>query len=155
MKNTILKYKKEEIGDKKVRNYFSKNPRLNIREDFPKLAKYLSTVTIEDNTTPEKITNEVYENTDLWDFLLIINEKDPLFDMPYDYDTLRNTADRMLERYMEVHPRINITEERKKELLNKFVHELDLQNEKNRIIEGIEPRNLSYVITTLRQAQRI
>lgn len=153
MKNTVLKFKAEKIGEIKVRDYFSKNTNLTkIKEDFPELAKYFKKGGFRDNDTPERLTNMLYSNPDLWDFILLTNDRNPLFDLPYDYDTLKTAAEDRLDLFIKQHPRISISEERKKELLIDFMKDLDIKNEKNRILEAVEPKNLSYVITTLRQA---
>lgn len=153
MKNTVLKFKAEKIGEIKVRDYFSKNTNLTkIKEDFPELAKYFKKGRFRDNDTPERLTNMLYSNPDLWDFILLTNDRNPLFDLPYDYDTLKTAAEDKLDLFIKQHPRISISEERKKELLIDFMKDLDIRNEKNRILEAVEPKNLSYVITTLRQA---
>lgn len=153
MKNTVLKFKAEKIGETEVRDYFSKNTNLTkIKEDFPELAKYFKKGGFRDNDTPERLTNMLYSNPDLWDFILLTNDRNPLFDLPYDYDTLKTAAEDKLDLFIKQHPRISISEERKKELLIDFMKDLDIKNEKNRILEAVEPKNLSYVITTLRQA---
>lgn len=153
MKNTVLKFKAEKIGETQVRDYFSKNTNLTkIKEDFPELAKYFKKGGFRDNDTPERLTNMLYSNPDLWDFILLTNDRNPLFDLPYDYDTLKTAAENKLDLFIKQHPRISISEERKKELLIDFMKDLDIRNEKNRILEAVEPKNLSYVITTLRQA---
>lgn len=153
MKNTVLKFKAEKIGETEVRDYFSKNTNLTkIKEDFPELAKYFKKGGFRDNDTPERLTNMLYSNPDLWDFILLTNDRNPLFDLPYDYDTLKTAAEDKLDLFIKQHPRVSISEERKKELLIDFMKDLDIRNEKNRILEAVEPKNLSYVITTLRQA---
>lgn len=153
MKNTVLKFKAEKIGEIKVRDYFSKNTNLTkIKEDFPELAKYFKKGGFRDNDTPERLTNMLYSNPDLWDFILLTNDRNPLFDLPYDYDTLKTAAEDKLDLFIKQHPRITFSDERKRELLIDFMKDLDIRNEKNRILEAVEPKNLSYVITTLRQA---
>lgn len=153
MKNTVLRYKLEKIGETKIRDYFSKNVNLyKIKEDFPQLAKYFKNGSIEDNDTPERLTNMLYSNPDLWDFILLTNNRDPLFGLPYDFDSLRIRAENRFDKFMNEHPRINITPERKSEILMEFIKEIELENESNRVLQAVQPKNLSTVITTLRQA---
>ena len=153
MKNTVLRYESEKIGETKIRDYFSKNVNLyKIKEDFPQLAKYFKNGSMTDNDTPERLANMLYSNPDLWDFILLTNNRDPLFGLPYDFDSLRVRAGNRLDKFMNEHPRINITPERKSEILMEFIKELELENESNRVIQAVQPKNLSTVITTLRQA---
>lgn len=152
MKNTVLKFKSENIGDVKVRDYFSKNVRIdNITTIYPELMKYFKMGNIVDNGTAEGVTNELYSNVNLWDLILLINNLDPLFGMPYDIDALTSAADRKMERYLEKNPKINISEERESEIYEEFFEEIREQNEKNRAFNLIDPKYLSTVITKLRQ----
>lgn len=152
MKNTVLKFKKDKIGTYKVSDYFSKNTDLrDLDIKFPELAKLFKSGTIDDNSTIEGLTNHIYSNPNLWDFITLINERDPLFGMPYDYDTLLMFAENRLKEFLKQHPRINITQERKKELLEKYRQEIIEENEKNRTIVAFDPKHLSAVITALRQ----
>lgn len=156
MKNTVIKYKREKIGEHHVRDYFSNTVKVrNIDEDFPELSKYFISATLPDNLTPESFTNAVYASPSLWDFFLLTNKREPLNGMPYDFDTLNELVNSRFEQFMEEHPRINITRERKEELYQQFMDEIDLRNEKNRIVNVVEPKNLSHVIQTLRQAKAI
>ena len=123
----------------------------NIKERFPELKNLFKIGTIDDNYTIEALTNHVYSNPNLWDFIMLLNDRDPLFDMPYDYDTLAVFAESKLDEFMRQHPRINITDERKQELYAKFLLEAVSENERNRSIEAFDPKHLSAIITTLRQ----
>lgn len=152
MKNTVLKFKSENIGDIKVRDYFSKNIRIdNITTIYPELAKYFKMGNIVDNGTAEGVTNELYSNVNLWDLILLINNLDPLFGMPYDIDALVSAAEQKMERYLETHPKINISDRRKEEIYEEFFEEIRDQNEKNRRFNLIDPKFLNNVITKLRQ----
>lgn len=152
MKNTVLKFKKERIGETRVSDYFSKDVYLaNIKERFPELKSFFKIGTIDDNYTIEALTNHVYSNPNLWDFIMLLNDRDPLFDMPYDYDILAGFAESKLDEFMRQHPRINITDKRKQELYAEFLLEVIAENERNRSIEAFDPKHLSAIITTLRQ----
>ena len=152
MKNTVLKFKKDKIGAYRVSDYFSKNTDLrDLDIKFPELAKLFKSGTIDDNSTIEGLTNHIYSNPNLWDFITLINERDPLFGMPYDYDTLIVFAENRLKEFLKQHPRINITQDRKDELLAKYRKEIIEENEKNRTIVAFDPKHLSSVITALRQ----
>lgn len=43
---------------------------------------------LQNNTNLEKLALDIYGNPDYWDIILIINHKNPLFEMPYDFDTI-------------------------------------------------------------------
>lgn len=154
MKNTVLKFKKEQLSNTQVYDYFSRDVDLSdIKERFPEIAKYFKKVRLMDNETPEQVSNSTYSNADLWDFLTLTNNRDPLFGFPYDSDIVSNLAEDKLSKFLKEHPRINISQERKSELLQEFTDEIYSENEKNRVIEAVEPKNLSNVILVLRQAE--
>lgn len=154
MKNTVLKFKKEQFSNTQVYDYFSRDVDLSdIKEKFPEIAKYFKKVRLMDNETPEQVSNSTYSNADLWDFLTLTNNRDPLFGFSYDIDVVSKLAEDKLSKFLKEHPRINISQERKSELLQEFIDEIYSENEKNRVIEAIEPKNLSNVILILRQAE--
>ena len=152
MKNTVLKFKKEKIGKRRVSDYLSRNIRMdNIGERFPEIGKLLKTGIIDDNSTLESLTNYLYSNPNLWDFIMLLNNRDPLFDLPYDYDTIVALSNSKYEKFLEQHPRVSITEERKEEMIQTFIDEISKENEKNRDITAVDAGNLTKVITILRQ----
>lgn len=152
MKNTVLKYKTEQIGKYKVRDYFSKEVHLHvIKERYPELSKFFIKRKLGDNGIIEGIANELYSNPNLWDFLLLINDKDPLFGLPYGFDVLAARAENRLKEYLKQLPKINITEERKQELYEQFLDEIVKENEGKREFEMVDPSKISSVITKLRQ----
>ena len=152
MKNTVLKFKKEKIGKTRVSDYFSKDVYLaDIKDRFPELKNFFKKGTIDDNYTIEALTNHVYSNPNLWDFIMLLNDRDPLFGMPYDYDTLAVFAETKLKKFLEQHNKIVISVERQKELYDEFLIEASKENERNRSIEAFDPKYLSTIITTLRQ----
>lgn len=152
MKNTVLKFKKEKIGKRRVSDYFSRNVRIDdIGERFPEIGKLLKTGIIDDNSTLESLTNYLYSNPNLWDFIMLLNNRDPLFDLPYDYDTIVALSNSKYEKFIEQHPRVSITEERKEEMIQAFIDEISIENEKNRDIIAVDAGNLTKVITILRQ----
>lgn len=98
MKNTVLTFDKEELDEFIVSDYFSKNFRLY--EIKANLSDYLDIRKVTDNDKLENISYSLYGTTDYWDILLLINEKNPLFDMPYDYDTVVDSATDFANKYI-------------------------------------------------------
>lgn len=97
MKNTIINYEREEVDGMLVPNYFSKKVHLdNIIRD---ISDMIDVYQITDNDKIERISYELYGTTDYWDVLLLINERDPLFDMPYDYDNVQTMSRKFADIY--------------------------------------------------------
>jgi hypothetical protein len=49
---------------------------------------YISYIQLKDNETIELVSYNTYGTEDYWDLLLLINNRDPLFGMCYDYDMI-------------------------------------------------------------------
>ena len=98
MKNTLLKFDYEELDEFIVPDYFSKSK--DISYLVHKIKDYLEVYKISDNDKLERISYELYGTTDYWDILLLLNGRDPLFDFPYDYDTVYDSARTFVNRYV-------------------------------------------------------
>lgn len=97
MKNTIVKYELEELDDFIVSDYFSKT--IDIFTLKEQIGAMLDVYVIDDNDRLERISHELYGTPDYWDMLLMLNERDPLFDMPYDYDNLHESTKLYTDKY--------------------------------------------------------
>ena len=99
MKNTIVNYDKRVVGDYIVADYTSKN--------FKDISTYMDSVdrsmfdhyVMQDDDKLERIALELYGIADYWDILLLINFRDPLFELPLNFDTLSNMADAKAATY--------------------------------------------------------
>lgn len=98
MKNTVLKFDHEELDEFIVPDYFSKSN--DISYLVHEIKDYLEVYKISDNDKLERISYELYGTTDYWDILLLLNGRDPLFDFPYDYDAVYDSARNYVNRYM-------------------------------------------------------
>lgn len=56
---------------------------------------------ISNNVTLEKISYDLYGSSQYWDILLLINNRMPIFDMPYDYDVISEVGETMTADYEE------------------------------------------------------
>lgn len=56
---------------------------------------------ISNNTTLEKISYDLYGSSQYWDILLLVNNRMPIFDMPYDYDVISEVGETMTRDYEE------------------------------------------------------
>jgi len=100
MKNTLLNFDKIDGGDFIANDYTSRNFKQIL--DLPELSdsKWVEYIELYDNQTIEQISFLVYDNTNFWDILLIINNIDPLFDMSYDYDILNQISINKVNEYL-------------------------------------------------------
>jgi len=95
---TILTYARKTVNNYNVADYTSID--LNI------VKKYIDSLDISffdyyqvsNNDKWEHISNRIYGNLNYWDVLLVINNRNPLTGLPFDFDTISLlAADRILE----------------------------------------------------------
>ena len=70
-------------------------------EDFvAKIDKdWVREMRIQNNTTLEKISYDLYQTPDYWDLLLFLNLRMPIWDMPYDYDVVSEAGDTAITEF--------------------------------------------------------
>jgi len=104
LKNTIVNYDRRTVGNYSVADYTSKN--------IGKMREYIKACDssmfdwyhMTNNDKLERVALEIYGNPDYWDILLMINDRNPLFQFPFDFDTLTSlTTDKMSEYANDVY----------------------------------------------------
>lgn len=102
----------------------------------------ISYMTVSNNTCLEKIAFELYGNANYWDILLLLNTRNPLFQMPYDFDVLSDAADKNVSEYeRKVYKKklpAKIQETFRKTSLEKLTDE----NERFRVLKYIQPARI-------------
>jgi hypothetical protein len=99
MKNTIIKHDIREVDEFKYSDYTSRNFRTILT--MPELSDttYFDYLISGVDQTVEQISYELYGTADYWDLLILINDRDPLFDIPYNFDVLSELARKKIEKY--------------------------------------------------------
>lgn len=150
MKNTILNYTKIEVDDFIVSDYFSK--KISIRDFLSTHPDLFSAYRVMDDEKLENISYKLYGTTDYWDLLLMINDMNPLFDMPYNSDAIINKVQTELNTYFYFTyshaPLSNAA--RITELTTEFSENANLLNEKFRYINVVKPTSISAFIKLLK-----
>lgn len=160
MKNTLMKYNKEEVnfatkdlGEVNVSDYFSREVHLSdITSQIENYSTYTATYRVQNDDKIERISYELYGTTDYWDILMMINSRDPLFGMPYNFDSISDNSTSFVDNYIQNNynpaplPSVTRINELKEEFLNKF----DLDNEGKRYITVIKPSKMPDFIRQLR-----
>lgn len=146
MKNSILNYEKETVQikfdnrtvDYTISNYYSK--KINLFDYFLEYSDYIEMYEIVDNDKIERISYELYGSANYWDILILLNDRNPLFHMPYDFDYLESTINELVEQYSTlIYFNSPISEKRTEELKNEWVEKSKEQNELLRYIYVIDP----------------
>jgi hypothetical protein len=143
LKTTIIQYDKKTSDSYSVSDYLSK--------DIPEImtfinsldASYFSWYEVKNNDKLERIAYELYGNPDYWDILLLINNKRPLQDMPYDFDAINATAELMVEEYEANVYKSDIPESTRSLLFKTFRNKLEIEYESFRIMRIVNPSKIN------------
>lgn len=120
--------------------------------DFNKMQEFVKTCTEDffswyqaaDGDKIEKISHDVYGTTKYWDILILLNDRNPLFDMSYSFDARSEIVEEKLNYYNDNVKSLNNT--RYQELFDEFMHELDVKNELLRAVKIVEPTKITEFI---------
>jgi len=149
MKNALIKYEKEELQEFVVSDYFSK--KIDIFNIFYLLKDYLMLYKMDNDDKLERVSYELYGTPDYWDILLMINDRIPLYEMPYDYDIIEQRSNSIVSDYVNlIYSHMPLTQGRVQELKNDFLKVNDTLNESYRYIYVIKRENINEFITTLK-----
>jgi len=154
MKNSVLVYDKEELNEFIVSDYFSKD--INVFDIFTELEPYLELYKMMNDDKLERLSNELYGTSDYWDILLMINDRNPLFEMPFNYDIILNESEALMDLYANTiysHP--PLTTGRFQSLLDDIILNNDTMNETFRFIYIIRPEFITNATTLLKQNKYI
>lgn len=123
----------------------------NVRDyrsvDYNSITKFINesniiNVKINANDFMESVSNRLYNDPNLWDLLMLINNKDALSDMPYDNDRIADMADELIANYFnnpEKPYQGNITEQLLTEYREYLIDLLTQKNYQNMVIKALDP----------------
>lgn len=153
MKNTLLVFDTEEVGDFISPNYFSKKIDLYnfLTDDIKK--NFCYTYKIDDNDKIERISYSLYKTTDYWDLLLLLNGRESLSDMPYDYETYTNTIDQFIDEYnSNYYSNYPLNDTKLSDLKTEFYEKERHLNESFRYMLVIKPEKLQEFLKLIKLA---
>lgn len=155
MNNSILNYTLEELDEFIVPDYFSKKIDIySVLDEFINagtLANYVQTYRIADDDKLERISYDIYGTTIYWDILLQMNDKQPLFEMPYSLDTLISGSEEFWNNYSNlIYFQAPLQSEVLQLLIDEEIEKMKDQNEVYRFIYVIKPTKLQEFLKILR-----
>jgi hypothetical protein len=161
MKNTILNYDREEvemdldgnINDvvASVPDYFSKD--INVFEIFDDVSDMLDVYQCDDDDKIERISYELYGTTDYWDLLLLLNDKNPLSQLPYNESVLQQSTEAHINLYKNyIYSHAPLLQTRTNELLAEFLQQDKENNEKFRFLYIIKPTKINDFIKIVNES---
>ena len=153
----------KDIKDYQVRDYTSLDLRFIIENK--ELSEFLNDrdnvffVNIDNNSLLEEISYRYYNNENYWDIILLINNLDPLFSLPFDFDLIYNLAESITDNYFsrdKYDPYSGkYTDETKNRLFNILKEKLNKQNEINRTIKLIRQEKIQDFLKIFNSSARI
>lgn len=117
-------------------------------------ADYIQYYIVNNDEKPEAISFDLYENTDYWDLLMLINNRSPLFDLPYNFDVIASAAEDKIARYNETYSTGNLAAldlSHYTELIEQEKINSTAANEDIRKIKVIKPSKIYDFIKLLRE----
>lgn len=109
MKNSILNFEREVIDNISVTDY--KTLDLNSLRDLLNNKSYLKYIQLKYNDLIENVSYKYYKNSAYWDLLLVMNNRDALFDMVYNFDIVVDIVDEITENYFRKDYQGKVSEE--------------------------------------------
>jgi hypothetical protein len=114
-----------------------------IREFVDSLSlNYFDWYQLQNNTNLEKLALDLYGNPDYWDIFIVVNHRNPLFEFPYDYDTLTNMVENKIAEYVDNVYGGELSTESYNALYENYKNELVNDAEKFRIIKIVKPSKI-------------
>jgi hypothetical protein len=162
MKNTILNFKKEtveiELGfersEYEVRDYFSK--KINVSDIVPEILDMMAIYEMYDGDTIERVSFELYGTTDYWDILIMLNERSPLYDMPYEDGTIQEQSETFIFQYQNfVYSHAPLIQRRATILLNELIESRTNDNESLRALYIIKPSEMNRFLSLIKEYEYI
>lgn len=156
MKNTLLKFDTEQVefdglGDsnlKYVHDYFSR--KITIFDIFGDVEDMLTIYQMQNNDKLERISYELYGTTDYWDILLMLNDKNPLFETAFDEDLIQQATADTINYYRNYIYFGSLVQSRVDQLVEEYLDRNHDENEKNRYIYVIKPSRINDFISMIK-----
>lgn len=152
MKNSTIKYDKRITENYTVEDYTSKDFRKIYNMPETKSTDWVEYITLNDGQTIEQVSQILYDNPDYWDILMLINGRDPLFDMPYNFDVLSNLAEAQISKYALEYSGV-YKQETFNQLAVEKLAQLENRNEELRTLKVVKPSKINDFIKLLRTVE--
>ena len=141
MTNTIYNITTQtSFGEYIIADIFNKSITLN-ESSVSAYDSWFDYIDVNNSDRLDSLAYRIYNNTNVWDVLFVINSMNTVFDLPKSDDYLYKLSEEALSKWMRIFP--DTSSERQKELLDGYFKENEAINEKYRRLKIIKPQYLS------------
>jgi len=138
LQTTILKYTPRTVNSYIVSDYRSINIS-NIQAYIQNLPNNMTDwFSVDDDDKWERLSLQLYGIADYWDILLVLNQRQTLDGLPFNFDVLSNLADTKVLTYINTVYGKTLPTAEHNLMYNKFEQERTTTNEQKRIIKIIK-----------------
>lgn len=142
LKQTIVKFDERTIGKYKVSDFTSVDlSEINTFVDNnPDLFDWHQ---LQNNTNIEKVALDLYGDPDFWDILLVINNRQPLTELPYDFDVISNVVDQRIDDYIKEVYIEDLPVLTRETMYNQYLAKQEKLNDEWRVIKIVDPSKIN------------
>jgi hypothetical protein len=151
MTNSQLVFPTEEVGGINIK-YFAGDKRTKVA-DIPEASDltFITYIQIIQNQTIESISFDLYGSTKYWDLLVLLNNRDPLFDMFYSDILITDFSDEIVNNYESNVYKSVIPSKERAELSEFWLEQVTTSNDNNRVLKIIKPFKLNDFLVIMRK----
>ncbi len=153
LKNTLQNYSRMErlmpdVENAGVHEHYSITDYTSV--DHAKVRQFVDSLPItmfdwyqlQNNTNLEKVALDLYGNADYWDIFVIVNHRNPLFEFPYDYDTLTSMVEAKIQDYINDVYGSDLSNEAYNSLYENYKNKMVEEAEQWRVIKIVKPSKI-------------
>jgi len=143
LKNTITNFTRNTVDGYSVCDYRSIDFNA-IRVFINSLnSDYFDLFRVNDDDKWERIALELYGAPDYWDILMVLNQRNPLTGLPFNFDTISALADDKVLEYGNFVYGKSVPNVESEIMYNYWEADLEATNESNRVIKIIRPSQIN------------
>ena len=151
LRNSIVDFTNRTIDGYSFEDYFTFDTR-KVHQfiescDNDKRLEFFDWYQVQDDDKLERIALELYRNENYWDILLVINSRNPLFDMPFNFNTIATMAEAKAINYAEyINKQITLPQNHIDYLASVYQEKAEIVNESLRPLRIVKPNKLQEFI---------
>lgn len=147
LKNSIVDFTNRTLNGYSVEDYFTFDLKLILEHVKTCTDDFFEWYQIQDDDKLERIALELYGDADYWDILLIINGKDALLHMPYNFDTVAEFARNTAEDYVKhISTLTTLPDFHIEEMVTKYEEKFRKENDSYRLMRIVKPQRMQEFI---------